>query len=462
MLETQIPDMELFDDPSPSDVKVDAEHIDSLKIYLRQISRTALLSQEEQLELTSVIGEYAMEFRRQVYRVALILDEHRELLESCDTDAIGEFFPPSSLTLPDGRHLSPDSFILHLDSWLKELGEMRSRMLEVWRTSPETLDQLRNHAVELMLRHPVSGDIVSAWYEKIIKQTGLRKSELSMIRRGKTDGIRLKEGFNAAAMMSDPEFFTLLKDIEVSRRHMELSRRRMLEANLRLVVSIAKKYQNRGLPLVDLIQEGNIGLMRALDKFDYRLGHRFCTYATWWIKQSVSRSIADQSRVIRIPIHMINTINLINAEEQRFIQESGREPAVEELASRLDMPVSRISAIRKMARQPLSLQAPIGSEEESSTLESIISDEDSDPINGIASKVVKDKLLEALNTLSERERQIIIMRFGIDGEAPRTLIEVSKHFGLTRERIRQIEVKTIEKLRTPSRLKFFDGIFHTK
>jgi len=211
-----------------------------------------------------------------------------------------------------------------------------------------------------------------------------------------------------------------------------------------------------------LIQEGNIGLMRALDKFDYRLGHKFCTYATWWIKQSVNRSIADQSRVIRIPIHMINTINMINAVEQRFIQENGREPSVDELASKLEMPVARVSAIQKMARQPLSLQSSVNDDDETSTLEGMVSDDRNDPVEEIASQVIREKLFEALATLSEREQQIIIMRFGLDGEEPKTLVEVSQHFDLTRERIRQIEMKTIEKLRAPSRLRYFDNIFHTK
>jgi RNA polymerase primary sigma factor len=254
-----------------------------------------------------------------------------------------------------------------------------------------------------------------------------------------------------------------LKKIREKYDHLRLLHKKMLEGNLRLAISIAHKYRNKGLPVNDLIQEANIGLMRALEKFDFRLGNRFSTYATWWIKQTVSRAISEQSRVIRIPVHMVNTIISMNHVEQIFMQTHGREPNIKELAIALEIPTSRISAIRKMARQTISLQAPVGDSENGSILQDILASSNSgdDPIQNISQEVLKEKVYEVLATLSEREQQIIIMRFGLMGYSPMTLVKVSEHFDLTRERIRQLEIKILEKLRSPEKRKYFDGYLHT-
>ena len=257
----------------------------------------------------------------------------------------------------------------------------------------------------------------------------------------------LKE-IGKVSLLSADEEIELAKRME---KGDEAAKKCLAEANLRLVVSIAKRYVGRGMLFLDLIQEGNLGLIKAVEKFDYRKGYKFSTYATWWIRQAITRAIADQARTIRIPVHMVETINKLIRVSRQLLQELGREPTPEEIAEEMDMPVDRVREILKISQEPVSLETPIGEEEDSHLGDFIQDDNVPVPADAAAFTLLKEQLVEVLSTLTDREQKVLRLRFGLDDGRARTLEEVGKEFNVTRERIRQIEAKALRKLRHPSR-----------
>lgn len=411
---------------------------DPVRMYLKQMGQIPLLSREEEIKLAKEIEAAEHKFR-QVIMGSLIAKPH---ILNLANEILAK-----RVNLED---VVRDEFQIKHNRLMRKVASLTKRLRKSRNQSSIT---------SILLGYNFSTSVIEDIFRKIrqdAQSVNILERQIEQMRhkklRGQINKLEYKRKKILAQFEQTPEELKeTIKNIRRKEADFTKAKKALVEANLRLVVSIAKKYTNRGLSFLDLIQEGNIGLMKAVDKFEYKRGYKFSTYATWWIRQAITRSIADQARTIRIPVHMTETINKLTRASRFLVQENGKEPTPEELAHVMKMPVDKIRGILKIAQEPISLQTPIGEEGDTHFGDFIEDKRAISPANATAQTMLREQMERVMDTLTEREKKVLNFRFGIKDGYPRTLEEVGKIFNVTRERVRQIEAKALRKLRHPTR-----------
>ena len=423
-----------------------SDDADSLGIYYRQLADSKPLSPEEELELWKKMENFSIQIRNILYRFAFLVQEYIKLFKYTTPEELGEDF-----CIPRSENLRYP--IKKITQWCADL-EKHAAQMEACKNdlSSAELRKICDKSVELLSQYPARVNKLYEWQNVVnVYRTQFLSSEIS---------DEEKAFLEEKLFMRKDDFLAAMAELDEAYKNLDTIRQQLLTANLRLVVSIVQHFKRNTIQTGDLIQEGNLGLIRAFERFDYRLGHRFATYATWWIKQAVSRNVAAQTRIIRIPAHMLSIISRINRAERTFIQENGHEPTIDELAAILEMSRERINSIKKMSAQAISLHAPVSPDSAAPDLEQLLADDDDEnPIRQLAFSMLKKRLNEALGNLTEREQQIIRLRFGLSGNKIMTFVELSELFGLTKERVRQLEMRALRKLREPGISNYFEDYF---